>query len=174
MNVHPLLVHFPVALLTIYAIAELLCFRVLQSKPYWFFVKALLVIVGSASAAVAFMSGDEIEDQFQRIAEIARLVEVHAGFALATCIVFGVLAAAYLVQWIQRESIRAQTTKQPIWIGLNTVTKNVLRRLIVVPLALAGLLLVTITGALGGAIAYGPDIDPIVSAIYNVIHALFF
>ncbi len=174
MNVHPILVHFPVALLTIYAIAELLRFRFLHAKPYWFFVKAILAILGSASSFAAYLSGDQIEDQFRRVPEIARLVEVHAGFALATCIVFGILAVSYGIQWIKRESVRAQSTQQPIWKMLIALTDRILRGSIVLPLALAGLFLITVTGALGGAIAYGPDIDPIVSAIYNIIHALFF
>lgn len=33
----------------------------------------------------------------------------------------------------------------------------------------AGLLLITLTGALGGIIAYGPDIDPVASFVYRLL-----
>ena len=35
-------------------------------------------------------------------------------------------------------------------------------------IALVGIVVITITGALGGAIVYGPEVDPIVSVIYHL------
>jgi hypothetical protein len=37
------------------------------------------------------------------------------------------------------------------------------------PLALIGVLAITITGALGGVIAFGPDIDPAATFFYNLL-----
>ncbi|MEK7110290.1 MAG: hypothetical protein AAB759_00205 [Patescibacteria group bacterium] len=39
MNIHPAFVHFPIALLTIYAVLELARFRFFTARPYWFHLK---------------------------------------------------------------------------------------------------------------------------------------
>ncbi len=169
-NLHPALVHFPIALLTLYAIFECARFKKLQQTAYWFYVKACLVIVGSMSSVATYISGDVIEELFDGNAKIEHLIDVHSNFALATMITFAVLALSYLVQWIARDGMKK-------WPSLETnkifqmkakVSAFILKGPIVVPLALLGLALVTITGALGGSIVYGPDLDPAVRFIYDL------
>lgn len=156
MNLHPALVHFPIALLTIYALMECLRFKKLMQWEPWFYLKGAFVILGFLSSVVTYFSGNEIQNEFSRVASLAHLVEVHSNFATVTVLVFGLIAAAYLVVWAK-------------WKPLEAIAKRLLSGYIVVPLALVGLALVTITGALGGAIAFGPEIDPVVSVIYHAL-----
>ena len=156
MNLHPLLVHFPIALLTFYALFELLRFRKLLSDPNWFFIKAAFVILGSVSSAATFLSGYVIKGGFETTPAITRLVETHQAYALATCLVFGLIACVYAMKIMKRGE---------------SFTNMMLKPAVILPLALIGLGLVTITGGLGGAIVYGPDIDPFVKFIYQVLIA---
>ena len=58
MDLHPIIVHFPVALLTLYGIFELFSVRRIARKPYWFYVKAVLVIFGALGALAAWLTGE--------------------------------------------------------------------------------------------------------------------
>jgi uncharacterized membrane protein len=165
MNIHPILVHFPIGLLTIYALLEFLRFKALLQKVYWFYLKAGLVLIGCASSIVTFLSGDAIEGMFRGFPDQMHLVSVHSNFALASCLLFGAIAFAYLVQWLAKENISFNVSA---WKYLVRLTHQFLQGPAVVLLALAGLFCVTVTGALGGALVYGSDIDPVVSFIYKL------
>lgn len=45
MNIHPFLVHFPIALFCVYTILECVRFQVVIKQPYWFYLKAGIVIM---------------------------------------------------------------------------------------------------------------------------------
>ncbi len=165
MNIHPILVHFPIGLLTLYAFLELFRFNMLTNKTYWFYLKASLVIIGFLSSIATFFSGDAIEDLFRGFPDQMHLVSVHSNFAFATCVLFGIISLSYLTQWIAKEGI---SFNQTFWKYLVRVTHQFLQGPAVVLLALAGLFCVTVTGALGGALVYGSDIDPVVSFIYKL------
>jgi uncharacterized membrane protein len=143
---HPIFVHFPIALLTMYAVLELIRFKKVLAKPYWFFVKAMFVIFGALGAAAAYMTGPDA---------LARspLGREHSNFATLTLILFAIIGCAYLLEW-----------KRP-----NKYSKFILRPYIIIPLALIGLAAVTITGALGGALVYGTNFDPLMAPIFKML-----
>jgi uncharacterized membrane protein len=164
LNVHPLLVHFPVALLTIYALLELLRFTRITALPYTFYVKATFVIIGTASSYAAYLSGLLIGPQFMQ-GSLTKLVQMHGFFAMLTAVLYTVIALAYLFAWLKR----ADALKSPRLQRFGDRADRFVMSGWSVLTALIGLTLVTITGALGGAIAYGPDIDPFVSVIYTIL-----
>ncbi len=161
MNLHPVFVHFPIALLTIYALLELIRWRVVLERSYVFYVKAVLVILGAASAWVARQTGLLIRDTF-RAGSTTKLVDMHETWATGSAILFTVLALAYLIAWLERE-----------WVIRNKILLTFRRVILNTPLvwilALSGLIGITVTGALGGAIAYGPNIDPVAGWVYHIL-----
>jgi len=169
MNIHPIFVHFPIALLTIYAIAELMKFRKLLDTAYWFYVKAVLVIVGTLSAFLALNTGEGAEDLVSR--SLDSLVEMHSTFASASTWIFGIIGFLYLVSWISKSGWNQKISTSSAgnyWNKIVVLSNRILNSGFIVLLALIGLIVITITGALGGAIVYGPEVDPIVSFIYNL------
>ncbi len=167
MNIHPALVHFPIALLTVYAVLELARFRFFVGRPYWFHLKAAFLLLGLAGALLARQTGEFVAEQIDRNAPVFAIIEKHALFANLTGLIFGVLGLAYFMVLFEREAwlpnIRA---KFPRVVGF----ANEFLASPVAPLvALAGLLAVTITGALGGAMVYGPNTDPVVSFVYQLL-----
>lgn len=169
MDIHPIFVHFPIALLTIYAIAELIRFRKLINTIYWFYVKAILVIVGTLSAFLALNTGEGAEDSVSR--SLRPLVEMHSSFASVSTWIFGIIAIIYLISWINKSEFNQRIQASSIGNQLNKVVvivNRILNSSFIILLALIGLVLITITGGLGGAIVYGPDIDPIVNFIYHL------
>lgn len=163
MNVHPLLVHFPIAFFVTYAVFELLRFKILTRQPYWFYIKAILVSLGVIGAIFAGISGQLIESRFTDRALIS--LHQHINFAAST--IFAVITFAYVVRWLKI------TPGVKIDVVLGSLTKMslsiehiVLDTLLLYPLVILGLLLIMIGGALGGIIVYGPNLDPFTQFIY--------
>ncbi len=170
MNIHPIFVHFPIALLTIYAIMELLRFKKLSALPYWFYVKAILLITGSVSVFLARYTG-EIAEHSIRDKSLHGVIELHSTFALFTFVIFGILALIYIVVWVDRENLGSKIALSQIGTAWNNIVKfahSMFRSPFMPIMAFIGLIVITTTGALGGAIIYGPDVDPIVQFIYKL------
>lgn len=66
MNIHPLFVHFPIALLTVYAVAELLRFKRLTSQVWWWNVKTLLLGVGLLGGFATLQTGEIAEELIEK------------------------------------------------------------------------------------------------------------
>ena len=162
MNIHPIVVHFPIAFLVVYALCELLRFRKIIEQPYWFYLKAFLVIVGILGAFVAYQVGEAIEHLFE--AEYGEVMRVHALFARISIMLFGILAVSYFIAWLNR----LKTINSSSWRMLRRIQAFVLETPAAIVLAVLGLAAISITGALGAAIAHGPDMDPFVSFVYKI------
>ena len=175
MNVHPIIVHFPIAFLSVYSLTELVRLRYITSSVYWFYIKAFLVITGAAGAAAAYLSGEVAQELLSGGGSLQQLIEVHSRWAKGTTILFGSIAVIYAIAWISRlemvkhlenymklnEQLAYQTAKRAVNYLVNSF-------IMIIP-ALVGLVCVLVTGALGGAIVYGPDADPFVRIIYNLV-----
>lgn len=160
MDFHPIIVHFPVALLTCYGLMELIRIKRALASAHWFYIKAAFLLVGSAASFAAYKTGEFAAGEGR-----SALIATHARFAKFTIVVFGIMALVYLLKiispWIERKysvftkGLEFAEKIRVGWLGLL--------------IALAGLMAITVTGALGGAIAYGPTIDPVVSAVYYLL-----
>jgi uncharacterized membrane protein len=179
MNLHPIFVHFPIALLTVYALMELVRFKKLMEKSFWFYAKALFLIFGTGGAFVALFSGDMAESAVRSgtftvaISNFRQVVSMHENFADATVFIFGLLAVCYIILWINRENWLAgfflKPSVQKFWALLNKLARFFVETKFVILLALAGLICVTITGGLGGTMVYGPAADPMFGFIYKLM-----
>ncbi len=173
MNIHPIFVHFPVAFLTVYSLAELIRFRAVLSQSYWFYIKAVLVIVGSLGSLAALITGGMAEDLIPRTDTATHnLIDMHSTWAGATVAFFGVLAICYVVSWTFTTGRfnPARPWVVSIWNILIKVKHVLLETKFIVVLALIGLVLVTVTGAFGGSIAYKGKTDPFAAMLYKTYH----
>lgn len=176
MNPHVVLVHFPIAFLTIYSIFELVRFNFILNKPYWFYVKACLVIVGSGGTVLALLTGDIAKNLVRGDALLRPVVNLHENFAYTTTAIFGVLAASYLILVLQKENLVDWVIPKPVlnsfWNFLVKFAKFCVETKLVLLLAIVGLICVTITGGLGGAMAFGPKADPFFEPVFHFITGL--
>ena len=161
-NVHPLLVHFPLGLLTVYAVLEFLRLKQLRN-PTMFALKAFLVIVGFAAACVTWLSGQLIEHNPGTTLAHPELTGIHSKMALASTFTVGVLAAAYLVPILRKWPVTRKLVAP-----FNKVSQAITGHWPGPVLAAIGLILLIITGALGGIIVYGPQLDPFTNIIYQL------
>src|SRR3989339_763858 len=121
---HQVLVHFPIALLTVYALFELARFRLVTKSTWWTPVKSAFSIIGWASSLVTYLSGRLLTSGAETLPHI---VLAHRTFGRLTLLTFGILAMAYTLQ---------------IWKPGNRYTGFVLKPWVCIPLALFGLFFV--------------------------------
>lgn len=133
-----------------------------------FYVKAILVIAGTVGAFAAVQTGEIarglIEDD-----SLDALLDLHKNFATFTLHLFSFIAIAYIFAWLKRDG-------QNLWLkipsGITKVfdyySQFVLYPPLVIILSIIGVIAITITGALGGAVVYGPEGDPVIKIIYNI------
>lgn len=133
---------------------------------YWFYIKAVLVILGTASAYVTLISGQVIEERFENV---HNLVELHSFWANISTLIFTIIASTYVFSWYKKQftyDFSRITCLKQIW-GLAQMLQHfVLETKLIILLALVGLAAITATGALGGIIAFGPDTDPLTKFVY--------
>lgn len=178
MNIHPLFVHFPIALLVSYSLLEVTApFSARLRRQAWVApVKAFLLYMGVLAAFAALVTGGMAEDVVRGVNPRAFIIEAHEPFAWATTLIYIVLAAASLVRLFDREGwgdriVGSNRLFARIWSVKKQVARFVLDTRLLPLLALLGLIAITITGGLGAAIVYGPDVDPIVRVIYHLFWA---
>lgn len=175
--IHPLLVHFPIALLTFYAILELIRFEFVLKQPYWFYIKASLSIIGVFFAFLALASGDGAEHYVENAGMTfpKSLIEIHAGFAATATIVFGLIASSYAIQWLfMIPKFQNLISKfKVILIPLQKISNFVAKPSIIISLSIVGVLLMTVVGGLGASMVYGQDIDPLAKFVYSLFEPLF-
>ncbi len=140
MDIHPLVIHYPIAFLTAYAIFELLRFRKLLDLPYWFYIKKILIIVGWVGSLVAALSGLNAASW---TIQGPRLFVMHEIFALTTVVLSTTSAIFYM--------------------------KNEQSKLLIL-LAIFILISITITAGLGGAMVKGTNFDPFLAPIFKLLN----
>lgn len=158
--IHPIFVHFPIALFTIYALLEFLRFKILNQNSHLFYIKATFVIIGSLASFLTLITGVMIQDLFEN-SPLQKVLELHATMATISVIIFSLIAAVYSISWLNKIGFR-------IWPLFLNLQKIILQGPIIIILALVGLITITTTGALGGSLVYGPQTDPFTSFVYNL------
>ena len=172
MNIHPLFVHFPIALLTIYALLEFITPFIKNSK-YRTGVehtKGVFVIFGAAALIPTLIAGDIAADLING----GDIVEIHEMFAQFTSVVFYILAIAYLLPVIESVLFLRHVFTKYKWLNVilklwHKLASVVMYPIVKISLAIIGFVLLIITGALGSGIVYGPGFDPIIGFVYKML-----
>lgn len=158
MNIHPIFVHFPIALLSIYAVMELLRFRRLMSLKGWRYVKATFLVLGILGGFAAVFTGDFGREAFPMERGI---IEVHETVAQLTVSIFSLLALYYIVDLFDEfygMKIRASRYAKLFEVSVR-IKDRLFEGWFVSALALIGFILLFLTGALGARIVYGENGD---------------
>jgi uncharacterized membrane protein len=169
-NIHPLLVHFPIAFLGLYAILEIFRFKILTRQTWWFYVKAVLVIAGAASGGPTILAGLYIKAQLQG-GNLDPLILVHETFAICTIALAGLIALSYLAAWINRDFAPKSPSafwQGELWRAVSAAQRCLIGGSQAAVLALFILAGISITGALGGVIVYGPNFEPFAAFVYRL------
>jgi uncharacterized membrane protein len=174
MNIHPIFVHFPIALFTLYSIFELIRFKKLLRQEYWFYIKASFVIIGTAVGYVTAFTGDMAKDSIAKLVgpgtTLSDVISLHESFALITLALYTLIAIGYFYEWLERAQAERWERLQSFaamrfWQQYTRVVRGTKAALF---LSLFGLVCVFMTGTLGGIIVYGSGADPIAGVVYRL------
>lgn len=174
MNFHSMMVHFPIALLVIYSLFEVIGFRSAHKYVQWFYVKATFLIVGVLTAFPALTTGGMLENSPKYDEQI---LDLHESFASASTNFFGVIAVIYLLAFFYRNAklnsyINSyKTLPEEVRTMIHKITRYasiIISSPVVLLTAIIGILLLSITGGLGGILSSGLGVDPIADFFYSL------
>lgn len=166
-NIHPIIVHFPVALLFSYSVLRILPLRRWFPRVAWMHVETIFLVLGFAGALAANVSG-EVAEHLARPNH--RLVETHAAFAMASTWIYGILLAGVLARIMLPVVTQMQRIPSLVVSLVRLVDRLVNMKAIAILLVIAGLISISITGLLGGAMVYGVTADPLAPAVLKLLN----
>jgi uncharacterized membrane protein len=117
---HPLIIHFPIALLLIAPIFIIVGAALTPAKGRSYLIAAMvLLLVGTAAIFIAVETGEAAGKLAERAPGMERVLETHQSLAERTQAVFSVLSVIFLallaVPWlVQRADTRLTTTILPL------------------------------------------------------------
>jgi hypothetical protein len=147
---------------------ELIRFKKIITQPYWFYVKAVFVICGTGIGYATFLSGYILRDDY-KLESIVKVIDTHMWFAVGTLVIFNLLSLGYILDWLERGEILSAVSSSSVvrfFVGIKKILHS---NLFCVVGAILGFVGIMITGALGGALAHGRDVDPVVDFIYGML-----
>lgn len=149
-DMHPIIVHFPIVLLILHAIAAGLW--VFQKKDIYLTMSLIFILAGVITGVIAVLTGNLSAQETLRIMEsgnhsgtdkqIKEVIKEHEDAATFLLWFYSVLGAAYLITWIKKVLRKEESSV------------NNFRIWLLVFLSMAGILLVIYTGLHGGELVY--------------------
>ncbi len=165
MDIHPVIVHFPVALITLYALSEILPISKWLPSINTTSLKTLLLIFGSLGAIAAIFTGSIAEDLISD-PDTRKIISIHETFAYLTTYIFCTILLARLISWF---FVKYPELSNSRFSFFRSAANFILSRWVVIALSVLGLISIITTGALGGIIVYGPTTDPFTKTIHSLL-----
>lgn len=164
-NIHPIFVHFPIALLLIYSLIKVIPFDKYLPKISWRQIETFLLLLGVAGAIVATSTGEIAQDLIVRNKE---LVEIHSTYAEISTFIFALLLLGEVLYFLM--PIIVLRFKESIFTSILVYIQKILTNPILSKLlAILGFISISITGLLGGAIVYGTSADPFTGIVLRIL-----
>jgi uncharacterized membrane protein len=155
-NMHPLFVHFPVALLSLFAVLVVLPLEKWFATVSWLDIKRIVLFCGVIGAFLALQTGEIAEHLVKPNRD---LVELHSTFATVTTWIFAVIALYEVLSLVE---IRfGERVPRLIRVFYSYAYIVFSKKIIYVSLVWIGLITLVITGLLGGTLVYGTSADPL-------------
>ena len=163
-NLHPIFVHFPIALLVLYSVIKILPLKTWFPKVSWRDIERALLLFGVLGAFAALATGDTAE---HIVHPNRQLVNAHSNFAAAATWLYGALLLGEITSYINAQFyLKKYQVVSKVSIFIEKVFCN---RVFSGVIAFIALITISIAGLLGGVIAYGVTADPFSSVVLNLL-----
>lgn len=168
-NIHPIFVHFPIALLFLYSVIKIIPFQKWFPQVSWRHIERALLVLGVLGAFAALATGDLAEELTH---PDRRILDAHAFFAGLSTWIYGILLTAEIFVVLSSFfDTNPALQKVPLWIRSIVIRAGefITRRYISGALAFLGLIALSITGLLGGVMVYGLTADPVAGIVLKIL-----
>ena len=165
-NIHPLLVHFPIAFLFLYSIIKIMPFQKWFPSVSWKHIERTLLLVGVLGAFASSSTGEIAEELTN---PNSQLVDMHALFASASTWLYGLILAGEVLYFLT-PFLASKLSIAPLITLLSFFQKILQNPILSKVLALLGLIAISITGMLGGVMVYGLTADPLAEILLRVLN----
>ena len=159
-NLHPIFVHFPIAMLFVYSLIKILPLKKWFPRVAWRQIERVLLVVGVLGAFAALATGDTAE---HLVKPNHQLVDAHSTFAAVATWLYGALLLGEITAMV---NVRLAAQKIVVLQFLECVLCHPLFSAL---LAFLALVAISITGLLGGVMAYGVTADPFANVVLKIL-----
>ncbi len=164
-NLHPIIVHFPIAMLFLYSIIKIIPLNKWFPNVSWKQIERVLLLVGVLGAFAALYTGDTARHMMR---PDHALVEMHSLFATISTWIYGLLLLGEFLSIYRTSNIPKLNSPQVTQFFLfveKILTNPALSKI----MAFLGLVAITVTGMLGGVMIYGTSADPMASTVLKIL-----
>lgn len=165
-DIHPIFVHFPIALLVIYSIIKVLPLKTWFPNVAWKDIERILLVLGTLGAFAALATG-EVAEEISR--PNRQLVEAHSTFAGISTWPYVALLIGEIIELVSgRQSIFGKIPSS-IQNAILFVKKILTNATFSKVIALLALVAISVTGLLGGVMVYGTTADPFAKIVLSLL-----
>ena len=164
-NIHPIIVHFPIAFLFLYSVIKMIPFEKWLPGINWLHIQRFLLLVGLLGAFAASQTGEIAKDLTSQNHD---LVEMHELFANITTYIYGILLVGEFLTILNQKLLGIAKYASLLKLT-NVLQKIITNRIISQSLALLGFIAVALTGLLGGVMVYGLTADPMAGFVLKIL-----
>lgn len=164
-DIHPIFVHFPIALLVVYSIIKILPFKKWFPQVTWNYLESILLLIGVLGAFISSSTG-EVAEHLTKANK--NLVEMHSTFAGISTWLYGLLLLGEILVLLTPKlfpKFNLPKTSELVLFIQNLLTNPISSKII----AFLGLIAISITGMLGGVIVYGVSADPLAPMLLKLL-----
>ncbi len=158
-NYHLLVIHFPIVFAVMYGIIELISF-IWGSNLVRKQIAGWLSLLGLISSIVAQQTGSLIRRSALWTDQQRQLIHAHSNISNLLVWIFGIALVGYVIEFILANGEKYKLNAR-IGVYLVRTQKIFCSKWLRVLLGIGAIVTVSIVGALGGAVAFGCDIDPL-------------
>lgn len=157
-NIHPIFVHFPIALLLIYSLLKIIPFYKWFPNVAWRQIERVFLLLGVLGGFISLYTGEIAEHLVRPDHD---LVEMHSAFATISVWLYVALLLGELIMILSTRYTLPEFIKK-----LGGFLTN---RWVSIVIAFCALVTISITGLLGGVLVYGNSADPIAPFVLKLL-----
>lgn len=165
-HLHPLIVHFPIALLFLYSIIKIIPLSTWLQKVSWKPIERFLLLVGTIGIFFATWSGETAKDITTASKNI---IEMHEVFANLTSWFYVLLVVCEFLPMVIRYVDSKNLATHKVLLPFKKISLLLKHKWLVILLSVLGLVSLLVTGLLGGVMVYGTTADPLAPLVLSIL-----